>query len=184
MNEKVQQLSDAGALVINRFELRLKDGVSEGKDLTNGKVMLHSEIWVDGKFLDEPHFIDLPKLIDSIYAEGWCDIFTCSCGVGMCAGIVDGIHVTHHDNLIRWSFRRPQSAGDLLDPAVSEWEKLAIPIELNFDRSQMLSAIQAFLDKARSVIGSEPQRFAWPVHGFDVCALLSIDPSEPYYYNK
>jgi hypothetical protein len=181
MKEKVQLSADPGALLINRFELRLKDGVSEGKHLTNGKIMLHSEIWVDGKFLDEPHFINLPVLIDSLYVDGWCYIFTCSCGEEGCAGIIDGIHVTHHDNLTRLVLRRPQSAGNLLEPAVSAWEQSATPVELIFERSQMLNAIQAFLDKARSLIGSEPQRFDWPVYGFDVCALLSIDPRKPYY---
>lgn len=106
-------------------------------------IMLDSEIWVDGQYLDEPHCIDLPRL----HVEGWYEIFTCGCGVGGCAGIVDGIHVTHHDGLIRWYFRRPQSARRLIDPYLSEWQKTDWP----------------------------------PVHGFTVRALLSIDPTRPYY---
>jgi hypothetical protein len=46
MKEKVQQSFEPGAPVIDRFELRLKDGVSEGKHVTNGKIALVSKIWV------------------------------------------------------------------------------------------------------------------------------------------
>ena len=95
----------------NQIELRLKDGVAQGQCLTGGKIMLHSEIWVDGKHLDEPHFIDLPMLVQSLYEQRRFDIFTCECGVGMCAGIVDGIEVKHESGLVHWSFRRPLAAS-------------------------------------------------------------------------
>ena len=51
----------------NQIELRLKGGVAQGQCLTGGKIKLHSEIWVDGKHLDEPHLIDLPMLVESLY---------------------------------------------------------------------------------------------------------------------
>jgi hypothetical protein len=62
---------------------------------TIAKTGLGLEIWVDGQHIDEPHPIDLLLLVQSLHESGWFEIFTCGCGVGGCAGIVDGIQVTH-----------------------------------------------------------------------------------------
>ena len=165
----------------NRIELRLKDGVAQGQCLTGGKIMLHSEIWVDGKHLDEPHFIDLPMLVQSLYEPRQFDIFTCGCGVGMCAGIVDGIKVQHESGLVHWSFRRPLAADSLLDPELSEWEKTAGPVTLTFDRTQMVSAIETYLDTLGALVGEESSKFGWPVYGLTVQDVLKIDPQKPFY---
>ncbi len=164
----------------NHFELRLKDGVAQRLDSSDKEIMLLSEIWVDGRHLDEPHFIDLPMLVQSLYEQRWFDIFTCGCGVGMCAGIVDGIQVTHDAGLVRWSFRRPLAADNLLDPELSEWEKTAVPVVLTFDRTQMVKAIEDYLDAVRALVGAEPNRFAWPVCGTSIRYVLNIDPNHPF----
>ncbi len=164
----------------NQIELRLKDGVTQGQCLTGGKIMLHSEIWVDGKHLDEPHFIDLPMLMQSLHESGRFDIFTCGCGVGACAGIVDGIEVQHASGLVRWFFRRPLAADSLLDPELSEWEKMAVPVSLTFDRAQMVNAIQIYLDTVRKLVGEESSKFGWPVHGTSIRYVLKIDPNHPF----
>lgn len=167
---------------LNRFELRLKDGVAEGKSLCDGAISLDTEIWIDGNHLDEPHSIDLPLLIDSCHIERWYGIFTCGCGNAGCAGIVDGIHVTHQkaEDLIRWSLRLPQSAGSLVDPDLSHWEKTAIPVDFAFDRTQMINAINTFLDEVRSLVGAHPERFSYPIHGHAVQDILTLDPDHPH----
>ena len=165
----------------NQIELRLKGGVAQGQCLTGGKIKLHSEILVDGKHLDEPHFIDLPMLVQSLHESGRFDIFTCGCGVGPCAGIVDGIEVQHASGLVRWLFRRPLAADSLLDPELSEWEKTAVPVSLTFDRTQMVSAIETYLDTVRTLVGDESSKFGWPVYGLSVQDVLKIDPRKPFY---
>ncbi len=164
----------------NQIELRLKDGVAQGQCLTGGKIMLHSEIWVDGKHLDEPHFIDLPMLVQSLYEQRRFDIFTCGCGVGGCAGIVDGIEVKHESGLVHWSFRRPLAADFLLDPELNEWEKTAVPVTLTFERTQMVSAIETYLDTVRTLVGEDSSKFDWPVHGTSIRYVLNIDPNHPF----
>jgi hypothetical protein len=165
----------------NHFELRLEDGVAQGKHLAGGKITLYSEIWVDGHHIDEPHFIDLPILVQSLYEQRWFDIFTCECGVGMCAGIVDGIQITRDAGLVRWSFRRPLAADNLLDPELSEWEKTAVPVVMVFERTQMVKAIEDYLDAIRTLVCAEPSRFEWPVHGLSVSDVVKIDPNKPFY---
>jgi hypothetical protein len=167
--------------VSNRFELRRADRCADEACQIRGQISLDAEIWVDGELLDEPHFIDLPQLVHSLHVAGWHEIFTCGCGVGGCAGIVEGIHVTHREGLIAWSFRRPQSAGNLLEPALSEWERTAVPVSFTFDKAQMLAAIEAFLDAVRAKVRIKPERFNWPVHGFYIADLLRLDPTKPYF---
>lgn len=124
---KKRSISDPAMACI--FELRLKEGVVEGKYCVSGKNTLHSEILVHGKRLDEPHFIDLPLLVQSMHEQRWFDIFTCGSGAAGCAGIVDGIKVIHDKGLLRWSFRQPLAAANLWDELVlEEWEKTAVPI--------------------------------------------------------
>lgn len=167
--------------VPNRFELKLADRCADEVCEIRGQISLDAQFWVDGELLDEPHCIDLPQLVHSLHVAGWYEIYTCGCGVGGCAGIVEGIHVTHREGWIDWSFRRPQSAGNLLDPALSEWERTAVPVSFTFDRAQMLAAIEAFLDAVRAEVGTKPERFRWPVHGFYIADLLQLDPTKPYF---
>ncbi len=178
---KPASLGKRGQKPCNRFELRLEEGVAQGNTLSEGKIVLWSEIWIDGQHLDEPHPIDLPLLVQSLHAPGWYEIFTCGCGIGGCAGIVEGIHVTHDAGSVRWFFRRPQSAGSLIDPALSEWEKTATPVTLTFDCAQMVNAIHVYLDAVRAVVRDDPGKFSWPVCGLSVQNMLKIDPNQPFY---
>ena len=89
----------------NHFELRLEDGVAQGKHLTDGKITLYSEIWVDGHHIDEPHFIDLPLLVQSLHEQRWFEIFTCGCGVGGCAGTIHALN----DQEAKLLFSQPRS---------------------------------------------------------------------------
>ena len=168
----------------NHFELRVENCSEHGKRTTDGKLSLHPEIWVDRQHIDEPHFIDLPLLVQSLHVQGWYEIFTCGCGVAGCAGIVEGIHVTHDAGLTRWSFRRPQSAGTLSDSALKKWQQTALPFGMTFDRAQMVKAIQDYLDAVRTLVSAQPSRFDWPVHGLSVSDVLRMDPGKPFYAIK
>ncbi len=169
------KLGERGQQPCNRFELRL------GKSLRDGKTVLCSEIWVDGQHLDEPHPIDLPLLVQSLHIPACYEIFTCGCGIGGCAGIVEGIHVTHDAGLVRWFFRRPQSAGSLIDPALSEWEKTAKPVTLTFERTQMLNAVGVYLEMIRTTVANDAVKFCWPVYGLSVQDVLKMNPNQPFY---
>lgn len=165
----------------NHFELRVENRSAHGKHISDGKLSLHPEVWVDRQHIDEPHFIDLPLLVQSFHVQGWCEIFTCGCSVAGCAGIVEGIHITHDTGLIRWSFRRPQSAGTLSGSALKKWEQSAFPVEMSFDRTQMVNATQDYLDAVRVLVGAQPSRFDWPVYGLSVSDVLKMDPGKPFY---
>jgi len=168
----------------NLFELRLISWPSELR-LTQGASIavtgLGLQLWVDGQHIDEPHPIDLLLLVQSLHQSGWFDIFTCGCGVGACAGIVEGIEVTHEMGMVRWSLRRPQSAGSLSDSMVSNWEKTAIPVIYKFERRQMIAAIQKCLQEISALVDGDLIRFDWCVNGPSIQEILNIDPSNPVY---
>lgn len=172
---------ERGQPAYNLFELRLEDGVAQGQTLSGGKIVLFSEIWVDGQHLDEPHPIDLPLLVQSLHVPGCYEIFTCNCGVAGCAGIVEGIEVTHDAGLVRWFFRRPQSVSTLNPPSFDAWEKTAKRITLTFDLAQMVHAVQTYLETVRALVGNDPGKGDWPVHGLSVQDVLKIDPNKPFY---
>lgn len=165
---------------LNRLELRVyvTDPCSDEK--AGIRPYLQTEIWVDGVHLDEPHPVDLPLLIQSRHKPGSYDIFTCSCGEGACAGIVEGIHVTHEGELVHWDFRRPQSA-EQIDATKGEWRDIASPVHLTFGRAQMLEAIRSYLDEIAAIAGDRPEAFDWPVAAISVRSIIGTDPTKPYY---
>ena len=81
----------------------------------------------------------------------------------------------------RWFFRRPQSAGSLIDPALSEWEKTAKPVTLTFERTQMLNAVGAYLEMIRTTVANDAVKFCWPVYGLSVQDVLKMNPNQPFY---
>lgn len=120
-------------------------------------------------------------VVRSLHTGGWHEIFTCSCGVSGCAGIAEGIYVSHDAGLVSWNFCRPQSAGNLLDPALKTWEKTAHSVSLVFERNQMFTALQVYLDLTRDLVGDDPHRFQWSVHGLSVQDVLKIDLNRVVY---
>ena len=181
---EAMQLSRELAQPRNFFGLRLTSWPYEQRLTFAGSIAktgLGLEIWVDGQHLDEPHPIDMLLLVQSLHESGWFEIFTCGCGVGGCAGIVEGIQVTHDAGLVTWSFRRPQSAGNLSDSAVSDWEKTADPVVFKFECRQMVEAIQNCLREISTLVDGDLSRVDWYVNGPSIQEVLNIDPNKPVY---
>lgn len=161
------------------FGLQLKVGDSPSHE---GAKQLYAEIWINGQHIDEPHFLDLPLVVQSLHEEGWFEIFTCSCGFGSCAGIVNGIRVIHDRQYIHWYFRRPQAADNCFEEEAWErWQSTAVPVAFTFERNQMLVAIKVYLGLIRKIVANDPSLFDWPVCGLTVEEVLEIDPEKPFY---
>lgn len=50
---------------------------------------------------DDPDYVDLNQLQSSLDRNGTFHIWTCSCGAPGCAGLFNGVHVTHSNNTQR-----------------------------------------------------------------------------------
>lgn len=137
--------------------------------------MLQPSIWIDNIQLDEPHPIDIVQLIESLSTPGWFDIFTCGCGIAGCAAIPEGIEVTHAGGMVHWEFRRPISAGALVDPELAHWEKTSRPVSYLFGRAQMVEATRNLLATIREVVHSDPGQYKWPVYGLEITDILALN---------
>ncbi len=70
-----------------------------------------TELFVDGECLvsrSQFYAIDFEALSQSAAAPGEYFIITCTCGIHECAGIYDGIEVTHQGNRIIWRIVEPE----------------------------------------------------------------------------
>ncbi|WP_395666376.1 hypothetical protein [Methylocella sp.] len=173
--------SEFRLVAANHFDLRLTVVDNpEAQKSPNGKLCLNTEIWVDGRHLDEPHPIDLPLLLKSLHVEGVYDIFTCSCGESGCARIVEGVSVTHDGDAIHWQFRRPQSADGFPVGALSAWRLASLPVSLSFGKGQMLAAFGAYLNRVRETVDGRAKEFSWPVVGVTVPDVLKMDLTNPW----
>ena len=76
-------------------------------------------------------YLDFSSFVDSTKSEGEFFLVTCSCGEPGCAGIFDGVLITHEGELIRWKV--PNSIQQDVD---SDEEEVPITYdEYVFDRA-------------------------------------------------
>jgi hypothetical protein len=99
------------------------------------------EIWIDGVCVEASHIVDLNELINSLSQSGEFFIFTCECGIAGCAGIEEGVQVSHESELIHWNLLNPVSSYDIKPR--NEWRNRATKISYVFERKQMLANIAA-----------------------------------------
>lgn len=124
-----------------------------------------------------PEFaLDLTELTKSCQFSGELDIFTCGCGIPMCAGIYQCIRVEHLANAIVWRFNEPMSDKDYKDLDDDEWENLKKTVEFRFDPEHYLVNITAGINKLKALVVSSEQPLELPIHGFTQDALLALQP--------
>lgn len=160
--------------MVRHFELQLAEcGTSAGK------IDLDASVWIDGEFLDQPFYINLPDLIHSIHVPGDYEIFVCGCGCGSagCAGAAL-VCVSHEGGTVRWKWKLPVFGTE---PDPDDARPRVIPVEFVFYRCQMLTAMTSFVAAAGHLIGTQAEKYDWPVFGFTARDLVALDPSKPYY---
>ena len=80
---------------------QLKDNLSNSvfKPDISGEFSFPAEIWIDERRMVKEHaigFFDLLRSIHEPIERYLSNIFTCGCGISICAGIMDGVSVTHY----------------------------------------------------------------------------------------
>ena len=102
---------------------------------------------IDGK----PFYrcLDLYELVRSTKGEGEFFLITCTCGEAGCAGIFDGVLVTHEGESIRWKVPTPLQAPDT-DCGVAELNY----DEFVFERNSYVKVIREALMQLKEYISS------------------------------
>ena len=142
---------------MNRFELRLNNQEKvwtpdrrNPKPPPNSKpeVWIAPEIWIDSERVEPSSkiFVDLLALFRSVIApvnEYRSKIFICGCGDPSCAGIDNGVSVSHRGNYIVWRFKRPLSKYDRRESMPG-----GEAVVNRFSRMQVIAECRTFVAKA------------------------------------
>lgn len=133
------------------------------------------QIWVDGHQLEVGVAIDFLGLLDtthklkqSVWKRFWGpNIFTCGCGEPGCAGINDGINVSHDDVSVIWKASLP-----LVMKQRSAEHPHGVETTFRFLKFQMIDQCRGFVGVARQASGSRLSRVRVPVYGRSLDKLL------------
>ena len=139
----------------------------------NKAKFLYKIIQIDGKPFHKKHALDMEELALSCRFSGEFEILTCGCGNAGCAGIDEGIHVTHKDGTIHWKVRNPVSW-----PGYKDLPKNIAYTEYLFDKQQYVEAIRSSVEKAKEALRyAEEERKIVETgpHGFTTYDFESLD---------
>lgn len=133
-------------------------------------------VLINGKNIAPKNPIDLRQLAKSCQLSGEFFIVTCGCGEPGCAGIEDGIRVSHFTDRICWIVPEPISVSNLTDEEYKLHRSKPTFLQYTFDPASYLSAVQAGIREAKSMLFDEHQPVDCSPYGFDPDDLLALDP--------
>jgi hypothetical protein len=162
----------------DHFELEISlTGPHDQDDaLTPQVYVITQAVLINGENLAPKNPIDLCELAKSCQLPGEFYIVTCGCGDAGCAGIEDGIWVSHLSDSITWEVPEPISAGGLSEEDYERYHNKRTFRRFRFDPAAYLSAVQAGLREARHMLFGEHQPVECSPYGFDPDDLLDLDP--------
>lgn len=115
MNKPLMRQAEA----FDQFELKIDIKASDTSNQPN--YVLTQAVFINGENLAPKYPIDLRELVKSCQLSGEFFIVTCGCGVPECAGIEDGIRVSHLPDRILWDVPIPISYEGMTDEE-AEWQ--------------------------------------------------------------
>ena len=138
----------------DHFELEISlTGPHDQDDaLTPQVYVITQAVLINGENLAPKNPIDLCELAKSCQLPGEFYIVTCGCGDAGCAGIEDGIWVSHLSDSITWEVPEPISAGGLSEEDYERYHNKRTFRRFRFDPAAYLSAVQAGLREARHML--------------------------------
>ena len=128
---------------MNKFGLVCTFKASKSHDGKKTK-FLYKTMQIDGKPFHKKYALDMEELALSCRFSGEFEILTCGCGYAGCAGIDEGIHVTHQDGTILWKVRNPVSW-----PGYKDLPKNITFTEYLFDKQQYVEAIRSSVEEVK-----------------------------------
>ncbi len=138
--------------------------------------LITQAVYVNGENLALNNAIDLVQLSKSCQLGGEFFIATCECGDAGCAGIDDGIRVTHFDDSIVWEVPTPLSYRDMRKEekgaamAKPEYRKFS------FQPDAYLAAVQRGLRAAKAMPFDSRQPVECSPEGMTPEKLLALNP--------
>lgn len=138
--------------------------------------LITQAVYINGENLAPDNPIDLAHLCKSCQLNGEFFIVTCGCGDAGCAGIDDGIRVSHFDGRIVWEVPTPLSYRGMTEEEVDEATKNRKYRKFNFQPGAYFSAVQEGLREAKAMLFGERQPVECSPYGMTPEELLTLDP--------
>ena len=138
--------------------------------------LITQTVLINGECLASENPIDLRQLAKSCQVSGEFYIVTCGCGDAGCAGILDGVRVSHFPDRICWEVPEPISASKLTEDESEQQHHKSTFRKYTFEPISYLHAVQAGLREARRMLFGERQPVECSPYGFDPDDLLDLDP--------
>lgn len=131
---------------------------------------LDTDVIIDGQPFGADFSVDIFAFAKSCQSAGEMDLFTCGCGVAACAGIFEGIRVSHAKSAIEWQCPSPL-AGDLESDAEYPvaWQ------HFSFDPEQYASAVEECIGRLITLAMMPPVTTEFPVHGCKLEELIWLE---------
>lgn len=145
-------------------------------ELTPQVYLITQAVLINGENLAPENPIDLRQLAKSCQLSGEFYIVTCGCGDAGCAGIEDGIRVSHFPDRINWEVPEPISVGNLTEKEYEQHLIKRTVRQYTFEPASYLAAVQTGLREARYMLFGEQQPVECSPYGFDPDDLLDLDP--------
>lgn len=166
---KMHSVSSAEA-TFDQFELRI--------ELTNsaGQNLIKQSVFINRNNIAPENPIDLRQLAKSCQLSGEFFIVTCGCGEAGCAGIDDGIRVTHFDDRIIWEIPNPLSYRGMAQEEVEFVNENRIYKKYTIEPVAYIATFQQGLAAARTLLNGDKQPVECTPYGFDPSDLLELDP--------
>ncbi len=161
----------------DRFELKIElKGPFEQGSAVDEHYLITQAIFINGKSLAPENPIDLIHLSKSCQLSGEFFIVTCGCGDAGCAGIDDGIRVTHLDDRIVWEVPDPISNRGMSDEALKQLNENRVFTTYSFEPAAYLLSVKEGLRIAKGLLFGDKQPVECSPHGMTPERLLLIDP--------
>jgi len=160
----------------DRFELRVElQGPCETYS-EKARSRITQSVFINGKNIAPENSIDLIDLSKSCQLSGEFFIVTCGCGEAGCAGIYDGIRVTHFDDRIMWEAPDPLAHLGLSDEEVEQLGEDRVYKQFSFESQAYLLAVEEGLRIAKGFLFCDKQPVECSPYGMAPERLLTLDP--------
>lgn len=162
----------------DHFELKvsLKGPYEQNDELVPRVYLITQAVLINAENLAPENPIDLRQLAKSCQVSGEFYIVTCGCGNAECAGIENGIRVSHFPDRIRWEVPVPMSVRGLTEEDSEQQRIKPIFRRYTFEPASYLTAVQTGLREARCMLFGEQHPVECSPYGFDPDDLLVLDP--------
>lgn len=136
----------------------------------HGSVWLCIVVKIDGEPYGQAFVADVFAFAKSCQSAGEMDLFTCGCGISGCAGIFEGVRVTHTEAVIEW-----QCPDPLADDQDSDEEYPVAWRYFSFDPDQYAEAVEECIGRFVSLAIMPPSATNFPVHGWKIEELVDLE---------